>query len=277
MLKKAAIAAMMLVVMLPAAAVTASADGLVGAPTGADANPHAYIDAQGVTHYAFDPESMPGNSTRMQQGVRESDGSCTFTLGGSGSAAANARTGGPKVTVGTETTYDPSLCLRQLAEATYLANEVPAAAVERFASASAMGSSGGEPGRGLLGSAATTYWYGALNGVYSDPIPAVVTRTESSLGWTSAGATYHWNGYYYLSGTGWSMTYYSPVNSSTSTNTRANFKNTAFCNPLLSTYTNHTRDEFRGYADGTWDWGWTSSKSGDCASLLSSGYYLETP
>lgn len=49
-----------------------------------------------------------------------------------------------------------------------------------------------------------------------------------------------------------------PVNTTSYTNTRANFTNTLFCNPFASTYTNH-------------------SKSGDCASLLSSGYYLDTP
>ena len=100
---------------------------------------------------------------------------------------------------------------------------------------------------------------------------------QASLGWGPSGATYHWNGYYYLSGTGWSMTWWSPVNTSYYTNTRANFKNTLFCNPFASTYTYHSRDEFRGYTSGSWYWYWTHSKSGDCASLLSSTYYLDTP
>ncbi|MCB2177854.1 MAG: hypothetical protein KQH57_18745 [Actinomycetales bacterium] len=242
-----------------------------------------YTALDGVVHYAFDPSRLPGYTVHPLIGTPENDGSCTFTESGSGSVAENARSGGPKLTVSTEITFDPVTCRSEFAVATYLASEVPAPVAEDRQAVDGLtgeGTASGFPvdASGKPSSAAASYtWYGALNGVYKDPIPATVTKTEASLGWGPTGATYHWNGYYYLSGTGWSMTWWSPVNTSYYTNTRANFKNTAFCNPFASTYTNHSRDEFRGYTSGSWYWYWTHSKSGDCASLLSSTYYLDTP
>lgn len=237
----------------------------------------------GVVHYPFDPSRLPEYSVRTLIGTRENDGSCTFTESGSGSMAENARSGGPKLTVSTEITFEPATCRSEFAVATYLAGEVPAPVAEDRALVDGLASEGTASGLTVDGSgespdAAASYtWYGALNGVYKNPILATVTKTEASLGWGPSGATYHWNGYYYLSGTGWSMTWWSPVNTSYYTNTRANFKNTLFCNPFASTYTYHSRDEFRGYTSGSWYWYWTHSKSGDCASLLSSTYYLDTP
>lgn len=274
------------VFVVSALAAVIATTAFVAAPPGASAeapndvfasgNAKTYTEPNGVVHYVFEPERMPGNRVRTVKGVRQEDGSCTFAQSGSGSVAENAKTGGPKVTVSLEITFDPATCVSEYAEATYLAAATPESVRKDF-----------ESNDGMLGdgvgtvdeneAAVASSWYGAINGVHKDPIPATVTKTEASLHWGTSGATSHWNGYYYLSGTGWSMPYYSPVNTSSYTNTRANFKNTLFCNPFASTYTNHTRDEFRGYTSGSWHWYWTHSKSGDCSSLLNSGYYLETP
>jgi hypothetical protein len=87
----------------------------------------------------------------------------------------------------------------------------------------------------------------------------------------------HYNTWDWLSGTDWHRDAYSTGNTSTATNTKATFRNTLFCNRLANTYAYHYRTEVRGYTKGTWDWGWSSDKAGDCASLLSAGYYVETP
>jgi len=234
--------------------------------------PATYTDAAGVVHYAFDADALPGAMVVTQRGAVSKSGSCVIEVRGAGTVGS-----GRTVTVAQEVTYNPATCEVELAVASYPADKTPQVVREQFGpSTSTMEHAEATSSTGPIAARATT-WNGFINGFYKDPPGIRVTRTGASHTWSSAGAVTHYNTWDWLSGTDWHRDAYSTGNTSTATNTKATFRNTLFCNPLANTYAYHYRTEFRGYTNGTWDWGWSSDKAGDCASLLSAGYYVETP
>lgn len=231
-----------------------------------------YTDASGVVHYAFDADWLPGAKLVTERGTMSKAGNCSIEVTGAGRAGS-----GRTVTVGTEVAYDPATCQVQLAVASYPADQTPQVVLDRFGPTKQMTHAESTSTSGSLAAARATTWNGFINGLYKDPATIRVTMTGASHTWSSSGAVTPYNTWDWLSASGWYRDAYSTGNTSTATNTKATFRNTLFCNPVLNTYAYHCRTEFRGYTNGTWDWGWSSDKAGDCASWLSAGYYVETP
>jgi len=254
---------------------TAAMMALGAVPAHADSSeppdvPKTYTDGAGVVHYAFDPDWLPGADVVVSRGAVSKSAGCVIAASGSGAVEGEGT-----VTVGRELTFDPATCTVQMAVASYPADETPAVVLERFGPTGDLEHAEESSGEGV-GARATT-WNGFINVFYNDPVSIRVNMTGASHTWSSAGAVSHYNTWDWFSASGWYRDAYSTGNTSTATNTKATFRNTLFCNPVANTYTYHNRTEFRGYTNGTWDWGWNTTKSGDCASLLSAGYYVQTP
>ncbi|MCB1280477.1 MAG: hypothetical protein KDB18_03035 [Salinibacterium sp.] len=234
------------------------------------ANPTRYIDHSGVVHYQFDPVELPGAIVRVDAGT-STDGSCQFTGTGSGSAKD-----APTIEVGSELTFDPATCTRQIAVGKYELSNAPASVLATLNIPKGM-ITDSVIDTAASAQAALSNWYGMMNARVQDPIGIHVSETEAEHTWNSGGVVSHHNRWGWYSPTGWSRTSSSTLNTSIATNTRGTFQNIIFCNPFAATYTNHSRTEFRGYTSGLWDWCYTMSKSGDCAELLSYHYSVIAP
>lgn len=227
------------------------------------------IDEHGVVHYRFNPVELPGARATSEMGSRE-DGVCLFV--GSGRGAARGL-GVARLTVMRELSFDPATCRRELAIARYPSDGVPRPVAEEFD----LVISPAEKSSGVEAEAVAAYWQGVLDTQVRDPPGIVVSRTKATHRWWTSGAVAHGNNWYWFEPSGWSRTSHSATNNSLLTDVRGKFKNTWFCDPNLSTYTNHSKTEFVGYNNGTYDWSYKMSKSGDCSSLLNYNYGVWTP
>lgn len=234
-------------------------------------NDSTYVDADGVVHFQFDPEILPGAQLVTQAGSATLTASCVFTGEGHGMADGEAM-----LEVGIEVRFDPASCTRDLAISRYPLGNVPAS-VARYLELPAGSEIEGriEAEGGTAAPQAT--WYGSINARVQDLVGIHVSSTTAQHSWNSGGAVVHGNRWGWYSPSGWWRTSASTLNTVTATNTLGTFQNAAFCNPWASTYTNHYRTEFRGYPSGLWDWGYALDRSGDCSGLLSYHYSATTP
>ncbi|WP_448062007.1 hypothetical protein [Cellulomonas hominis] len=234
-----------------------------------------YVDASGIVRYKFDTDEIPGATVRLETGNSSVDGTCSFSSSGKGSALTS---GGPRLEVGAELSFDPDTCVREVAVASYPLDAAPAELLAEVDTPAALTSehvSQTFKGTGAVGVLAT--WSGSLNARVQDPVGIHVSRTEAARTWNSSGGATNTNGWGWYTPSGWTRLTYSTANTSTATNTKGTFMNLIFCNPFGETHTNHSRTEFRGYTSGAWDWGYDMTKSGDCSALLSYHYTAVTP
>ncbi len=227
-----------------------------------------YTDEYGNIHYRFIPEEMPGFTLVTEQGERttllddSSAPSCTFNF---------TRTFTEDLAhFAEEVHFDPVSCVQVLAEATYDNRNIPASLLERAVPPEGSESEGQSDSSSDM--KASAKWRAYVAGYFNDPIPANVNRTEATLGWNASGRTDSTHKWTWLTLTGWSRTSSSVIDGQNQSTTIGKFKNTLFCNPIAATYTNHHGTTVRGYSNGTWQYTGSFTKSGDCSSLLKSGY-----
>lgn len=222
-----------------------------------------YVGDDGIVHYAYDPADRPGAILRSEAGVAR-DGGCAFI--GQGSAPGADET----LLVVDEVLYDPSTCTRTVSVAKYESGNVPAVVLKGIASNLETTSTQRTGGSALLATSWTkklTIWVADLVGIH-------VSETSTKRTWNSSGgySGIHTRGTY--TPTGWTITKYTPIDTSTYSDTIAQFQNVAFCNPVAATYSNHNKTRIVTNTGGGSTWSYSMYKWGDCAELLSYHYVV---
>lgn len=247
-----------------------------------------------VVHYAVNLDELPGAQVYVQTGARTADGGCTFTGGGTGQANGHGR-----VLVITELSFDPKTCVRELAQAEYAREALPAsvaAKVELPASSDTTQRDSqqiltpGGPATEETQAFAVVEYLGSLKVNFEDPPQIDVTTTKSSLRWSNTGSRLntsyhnaHWNWYspsgWRRSNASWS---YDNNGSRAYTDTYGRYYNAPFCTivtqrPAPPTWTEHLKTYFEGRPYGAWSWSYNVRKWGGCNGLLHYEHIVETP
>jgi hypothetical protein len=244
------------------------------------------VTDEGVVRYGVNLDELPGAQVYEQTGARTDDGRCMFTDSGSGEASGPGR-----VLVITEMSFDPNTCVRELAQAEYTRDALPASAAARIEPPatsdtqqdSEQARTPAGPGGDSARDPAVIQYLGSLKVNVEDPPQKDVTTTKSSLRWWNSGSTLnarhnaHWGWY---SPTGWRRTNqhwsYDNNGSRAYTDTYGKYRNGSFCGSI-DTWSEHNQTYFEGRPQGGWRWSYKVHKWGGCSGLLHYEYIVEKP
>lgn len=246
--------------------------GISGAPAAADdmvAVDETYIDEKGVVHYKYDPAARPGAEISQERGVSTVRGTCTFRVTDDGVGD------GATITIVDEVSFDPASCTRELSIAEYESDRAPQAVLSELAHQEGSeyvvetASHSADAGFAPMAS-----WWQKLSTWYGDPVGIHVSETKIARSWDSGGGwhnTYEWGWY---TPSGWARTSSGTSGTATIGETRGNFQNWAFCNPLAATNTYHIWTRLTTSPSGSWSRSYALDKGGDCSGLLSFHYAM---
>lgn len=236
---------------------------------------------------SHDPR-LPDSRDVLASGEVDADGNCHIEIPRQGTRQGF-------VEVGSEISFNEAACTSLYSIAVYPIDKVPTSVQERvFGGAAEYQDFAEEPAAELTGSLEPVQSSDTVGDVgimathsaklmiaYRDPLFIHVTRTTTTLNWSTAppcvlsASSAHEP--YMAGNTGWIRTYYLPTKSvscsQAKADTAAYFQNDPFCpGSYNTTYTQHKATRVYGMPSGGSDWYRSMSKSGGCNDLLHTTY-----